>query len=341
MPGINGSKRFIARLVRTGLKVRHAARRNCKRKVARAVTTDHLHLHQHHHHVTTAATREAPMLCIRTNIVNLNTIKILFHKYPSKLVVPYDVAQSAPRPFANSGTDGFLAKARFSHVPFLPCCDMLPPIRGLTSRSRRIWMKMPMFGIALLGMLAFCSGNASRVMAAGGHPLLLQSDAPPGFGKLHTKVYTTWVKKMKVTTKTTGLGKGANSCDALKGSKKDGWVRGMIQAFDSPSILSDFELCESVFLTAAGAKTASSAATADLTKQAAKVKAMKPIPGLSIGDASRGVFAVQGNFVNAELVFRHGTAVVLLLYLGSGQFTGAAFVAAAQRANGRIKQTAA
>jgi len=197
-------------------------------------------------------------------------------------------------------------------------------------------MKRATFGIALAGMFVLMSGAAPAARAAGMKPLLLQSDAPPGFGKLHTKVYTTWVKKMKLVTKTKGLGNGTMTCDALRGSKQDGWVRGMIQAFDSPGILSDFELCESVFSATAGAKTAYAAAATELTKAAAKTKGMGPIPGLSIGDASRGVFAVQGNFVNAEIVFRHGAAVVTVLYLGSGQFTGKQFVGTVQRANRRI-----
>ena len=197
-------------------------------------------------------------------------------------------------------------------------------------------MKAAIFGIALVTVFGVTAGAAPRVLAASGSGLLLQSDAPPGFGKLHTRVYTTWVKKMKVPTTTKGMGKSDMTCDALTGSKKDGWVRGMIQAFDSPGILSDFELCESVFSAKAGAKTAYTVAVAELTKAAAKTKGMGPIPGLSIGDASRGVFAVQGNFVNAEIVFRHGTAVVTVLYLGSGQFTGKQFVATVQRANNHI-----
>jgi hypothetical protein len=196
-------------------------------------------------------------------------------------------------------------------------------------------MKAATFGIALVTVFGVTAGAAPPALAASSSGLQVHRDAPPGFGKLHTKVYTTWVKKMKVPTTTKGMGKSDMTCDALTGSKKDGWVRGMIQAFDSPSILSDFELCESVFSATAGAKTAYTVAAAELTKAAAKTKGMGPIPGLSVGDASHGVFAGQGNFVNAEVVFRHGTAVVTVLYLGSGQFTGKAFVATVKRANSR------
>lgn len=173
-----------------------------------------------------------------------------------------------------------------------------------------------------------------RVNAAGG--LLTQSDAPPGFGTLHSKAYTTGVRKMKVVTQTKGMGKGASSCDVLKAYKRDGWSRGMIQAFDSPGLLNIFELCENVFASTAGSQKAYATAASELTKAAAKVKGMKPIPGTAIGDSSEGVFAVQGGFINAEMLFRHGTAVVVMIYLGGSQFTGTAFVQTAQRANRRI-----
>jgi hypothetical protein len=204
------------------------------------------------------------------------------------------------------------------------------------SEPRRRSMKAAIFGIALVTVFGVTAGAAPRVLAASSSGLLVQSDAPSGFGKLHTSVYTTWVKKMKVPTTTKGMGKSDMTCDALTGSKKDGWVRGMIQAFDSPGLLSDFELCESVFSATAGAKTAYTVAVAELTKAAAKTKGMGPMQAPTIGDASHGVFGIQGNYVNAELVLRHGTAVVTILYLGSGQFSGKAFVATVKRANSGI-----
>jgi hypothetical protein len=132
------------------------------------------------------------------------------------------------------------------------------------------------------------------------------------------------------------MGKSTESCPQYRAFKADGWAAGTIQAFDSPGLLSAFELCEDVFHSVAGAQSAYATATSDMTKHAAKVKGMGPIAGTHVGDASQGVFGLQGSYVNAELIFRHGSVVVLMLYLGSSQFTGTAFLGTAQRANGRI-----
>jgi hypothetical protein len=189
--------------------------------------------------------------------------------------------------------------------------------------------------VSLLAGVILLLSTTSRVDAAAG--LLTQSDAPPGFGTLHSKMYTTWVTKMKVVTQTKGMGKSNSSCDMLKAYKADGWIRGLIQAFDSPGLLNDFELCENVFSSTTGSQSAYATAVSELTKAAAKVKGMKSIPGATIGDASKGVYGVHGGFINAEMLFRHETAVVVLIYLGGSQFTGSAFVRTAQRANGRIR----
>jgi hypothetical protein len=188
--------------------------------------------------------------------------------------------------------------------------------------------------VMLLAGVILLLSSTSGVEAAGG--LLRQRDAPPGFGALHSKVYTAWAKTMKVVTRTKGLGKSTYSCDVPKAYRADGWIRGLIQVFESPGLLNDFDLCENMFSTSAGAQSAYVTAAGIITREAAKVKGMKRIPGVTIGDASEGVSGARGGFVTAAILFRHGAAVVTMIYLGTGRFTGAAFVQTARRANDRI-----
>jgi hypothetical protein len=191
--------------------------------------------------------------------------------------------------------------------------------------------------VALAGLVTLSLAAVPATSFAAATGPLQPSDAPPGFGKLHTKVYTSWAPTMHVTEKTKGFGgKGKGTCQNDAVYKADGWSRGVIQGFDSPNILAQFVLCEADFSSVAGAKKAYSWGATDFAKQSAKVKGMQPMTGVKVGDKAMGEFDLKGGLVSAELLWRHGSSVVILIYLGSSAYKGTTFVATANRADARI-----
>jgi hypothetical protein len=189
---------------------------------------------------------------------------------------------------------------------------------------------------SLAGLVSlFLVAHPAPSFATGAGPLR-QSDAPPGFGTLHTKVYSAWAATMHITETTKGLGKGKGLCQNNAVYKADGWSRGVIQGFDPPNILAQFVLCEADFSNVAGARKAYAWSAADFAKQSAKVKGMQPMTGVKVGNKAMGEYDLKSGLVSAELLWRHGSSTVVLIYLGASTYKGTTFVATANSADGRL-----
>jgi len=166
--------------------------------------------------------------------------------------------------------------------------------------------------------------------------VLQASEAPAGFSNPHIAVFSQYVKKLKVKTKTKGMpGLGNSSCDA-DASLKAGWKQGMIESFDSSSLLLTFEVCgfpqNTVKQATAVFQTVVTSAQKSLkSTKGAKVLKLPTVgnQSLAIGDSSQGLALWV-------LIFRHDNAIVDVLYLGPATFSTAKLVQTAQLVNSRL-----
>jgi hypothetical protein len=185
---------------------------------------------------------------------------------------------------------------------------------------------------AVLGFPSSVSANVGSLRSA----ITTPSDAPPGLSTPHSRVYTRFTRKMRVPTKTTGLpGKGSTDCPVPASFGPDGWIQGLVEGFDSDSILHVLSLCSSAFQTPQGAHTAYASTIADATRYLKKHH-LHSTSIAPVGAESFAYGASQGGLVLGEIVFRHDNALVQLYYIGPATYSFVSFVALAQRTNRRL-----
>jgi hypothetical protein len=166
--------------------------------------------------------------------------------------------------------------------------------------------------------------------------MMSTSDAPPGLSNPHSRIYTRFARKMQVTTKTAGIpGKGSTNCPLPASYASDGWTQGLVQGFDSDSVLHLLSLCASAFQTAQGAHAAFAADAASLARYLKKHR-LHPTAISPIGAESSAYGTSQSGFVVGQILFRHDNALVQLNYIGPATYSFSSFVALAQKTNRRL-----
>jgi hypothetical protein len=133
------------------------------------------------------------------------------------------------------------------------------------------------------------------------------------------------------------------SCDVPHSFARQGWRKGLIQAFDSAKSQTTLQMCVSLFKTSRGAHAAYVYRTDRQLKLLIKLGEMKQLATPQIGDEALtvggGDLCKCGGMTAArtyEIVFRHDNALVDLGYQGSSSVTQVGFERLAVRINSNL-----
>lgn len=190
----------------------------------------------------------------------------------------------------------------------------------------------------VLGGNALAASYRLQSAALQGH------DVPAGFGASHLKLFTHFASSMTISA-AAGHIPMQSVCAIPTSFKSDGWQQGMVQAFDRTNRNWTLQLCASLFRTPQGAHAAYEELVTKNLLPTIKVNLAHKLALATVGDESSAlqragkdcVCDLKPTIRTYEVVFRHGSAVVDLTYVGSMTFSAAQFRALASGSNSRLK----
>lgn len=200
------------------------------------------------------------------------------------------------------------------------------------------------FALSVSPALAYVNDITSGLLRAG--------EPPAVFLAPHDRLYVHYHGIMRVPVSHGGNTRFLSACSAPPALSHDGWLQGLVEAFDTQTGIKDFwdlTLCAWRFKTVKGAKSAYITLAAPLRADL-KLKTVALLTKRLIGDQSIAVGGVTHKLKTRKgkrpvstgtpgakaLLFRKANAVVELKYLGPASFGGPGFLRLGTVINGRL-----